>query len=183
MTKPKDYWVRHEHGGDRCSLETAHGLPRMPVTAILDNLRSAHNVGSAFRTSDGVGLGELLLCGYTPTPPHRHLSKTSLGAEEIVPWRHFDSVEDAISHARANDCQIIGMEVREGTVPLDEISLNFPVALVFGNEAEGLSPETCEQCDVIAHLPMHGHKSSLNVSVAFGIAVYELRRKWQAVGR
>lgn len=80
MTKPKDYWVRHEHGGDRMAMDEARTLPRLPVYAILDNIRSAHNVGSAFRSADGAGLGELLLCGYSPTPPHGHLSKTALGA-------------------------------------------------------------------------------------------------------
>ena len=94
MTKPQDYFVRHEHGSDRITPDEAHQLPRLPVYAILDHIRSAHNVGAAFRSSDGAGIGELLLCGYTPCPPHRHLSKTAFGAVEVVPWQHCETTNE-----------------------------------------------------------------------------------------
>jgi 23S rRNA (guanosine2251-2'-O)-methyltransferase len=179
MTKPKDYWVRHEHGGDRMALDEAQNLPRLPVCAILDNIRSAHNVGAAFRSSDGAGLGELLLCGYTPTPPHRHLSKTALGAVDVVPWQQCESTESAIEIVRARGCRVLALEFTDDSVPLWEYPLEFPLALVFGNEADGLSAEILQRCDAVVHLPMRGLKSSLNVSVAFGIVVYEVLRRYE----
>jgi tRNA G18 (ribose-2'-O)-methylase SpoU len=179
MTKPQDYWVRHEHGGDQMSLEKARELPRLPVFAILDNIRSAHNVGSAFRSADGAGLGELLLCGYSPTPPHRHLSKTALGAVDVVPWQHCATTLEAIEIVRARGCHVLALEFTEQSVPLWEYPLQFPLALVFGNEADGLSDEVLERCDAVTHLPMRGLKTSLNVSVAFGIVAYEALRRYE----
>jgi len=179
MTKPQDYWVRHEHGGDQMSLDEARALSRLPVTAILDNIRSAHNVGSAFRTADGAGLGELLLCGYTPTPPHRHLAKTALGAVDVVPWRHCATTLEAIEIVRERGCQVLALEFTASSVPLWEYAVQFPLALVFGNEAEGLGDEVLERCDAVVHLPMRGLKTSLNVSVAFGVVAYEVLRRFE----
>lgn len=179
MTKPKDYWVRHEHGGDLMTPDEARALQRLPVYAILDNIRSAHNVGAAFRSSDGAGLGELLLCGYTPCPPHRHLSKTALGAVDVVPWQQCTTTLDAIEVVRARGCQVLALEFNEESTPLWDFDFQFPLALVFGNEAEGLSREVMGHCDAVVHLPMRGLKASLNVSVAFGIVVYEVLRRYE----
>ncbi|MDF2439742.1 MAG: rRNA (guanosine2251-2-O)-methyltransferase [Abditibacteriota bacterium] len=172
-------WVRHEPGSERISLEAARAQARLPVCAILDHIRSAHNVGSMFRTGDGANIGELLLCGYTPTPPHRHLSKTALGAVDVVPWRHCETTEEAIEVARAGGAQILGVELTENSVPLFDFELKFPLALVMGNEVEGLSPAVLERCDGAVHLPMRGLKNSLNVSVAFGIVLYEVARRYE----
>lgn len=179
-TRPRDYFVRHEHGSDRISLEEAQAQPRLPVIGILDRIRSAHNVGAAFRTGDGAGIGELFLCGYTPTPPHRHLSKTALGAVEAVPWRHFEHVGEAVAVAKAAGAQVLALELTETSRSLWEVELDFPVALVVGNEVDGLENDVLQMCDAVVHLPMHGHKNSLNVSVAFGIALYEVVRRFQA---
>jgi tRNA G18 (ribose-2'-O)-methylase SpoU len=179
VTKPQDYWVRHEHGSDRIAPDEARTLERLPVYAVLDHIRSAHNVGAAFRTSDGAGIGELLLCGYTPCPPHRHLSKTAFGAVEVVPWQHCETTQDALDIVRARGCQILALEFNERSVPLWEFDLKFPLALVFGNEVEGLSEATMERCDAVVHLPMRGLKNSLNVSVAFGITAYEVLRRYE----
>ncbi len=176
-TRPADFFVRHEAGSDRISLEAAQNAPRLPIFGILDRLRSAHNVGSIFRTSDGANLAGLFLCDYTPTPPHRHLSKTALGAVETVPWRHFSDVEAAISAARGAGAQILALELSENSAPLWEFDLKFPLALVVGNEVDGLDDRTRALCDATVHLPMLGHKNSLNVSVAFGVAVYEILRR------
>jgi 23S rRNA (guanosine2251-2'-O)-methyltransferase len=178
-TRPQDYYVRHEHGSDRIVLEEARDLPRFPFAGILDNLRSAHNVGSIFRTSDGANASKLSLCGYTPTPEHRHLAKTALGAVDVVPWQHFETIEEAIADARKGGAQILALELTENSVPLTEIELQFPVVLVAGNELDGLNQETIGLCDATVHLPMCGHKNSLNVSVAFGIALYEILRRYQ----
>jgi len=178
MTRPGDYFVRHEAGSDRLSVEEARAAPRFPFYGVLDCLRSAHNVGSIFRTSDGAGVGELLLCGYTPTPPHRHLAKTALGAVDVVPWQAFETVEEAIANLRAREIHVLALEKTESSFSLYDYPLEFPVALVCGNEAEGLSPEVCALCDATVHLPMFGHKNSLNVSVAFGAAAYEVQRRF-----
>ena len=124
-------------------------------------------------------MSELLICGYSPIPPHRHLSKTALGAVEVVPWRHFETVADAIQILRGRGAQILAMEKTESSVSLHETELRFPVALVMGNEREGLDQETRDLCDATCHLPMHGLKNSLNVSVAFGIALYEILRRFE----
>jgi 23S rRNA (guanosine2251-2'-O)-methyltransferase len=178
-TRPRDYFVRHEHGSDRISLEAAQHAARFPIYGVLDHLRSAHNVGSAFRTGDGANMAELLLCGYTPTPPHRHLAKTALGAVDSVPWRHFETTAEAIAEVRAQGAQVLALELTDNSVPLWEVDLQFPVAIVVGNEVDGLSPETIALCDTTVHLPMFGHKNSLNVSIAFGVALYEVLRRYQ----
>lgn len=172
--KPQDYWVRNEHGTEQRSLEDARALPRSPIIGILDDIRSAHNVGSMFRTADGACLQELFLCGYSPTPPHRHLSKTALRAVEVVPWRHFATTPDAVAAARDLGYQVLAMEKTSDSLPLSDFAPRFPVAILMGNEAQGLSDELRALCDATVHLPMLGLKSSLNVSVAFGIATYSL---------
>ena len=173
----EQFWVRNECGRDRMKLSEAKALSRLPITAILDRIRSAHNVGSMFRTADGANLGELVLCEYTPTPPHKHLDKTALESTEVVPWHHSESVFGAIETARANGLQVLAVELSEESVALDEFELKFPLAIVMGNEAEGLSDEVMARCDATVHLPMRGLKNSLNVSVAFGIVAYELARR------
>ncbi|MEO6908533.1 MAG: RNA methyltransferase [Abditibacteriaceae bacterium] len=178
MTRPGDYYVRHEAGSDRLSLEEARAAPRFPFYGVLDCLRSAHNVGSIFRTCDGAGVDGLTLCGYTPAPPHRHLAKTALGAVDVVPWQKFETVEEAITDLRARNIHVIALEKTESSVSLYDYPLEFPLALVCGNEAAGLSPEVCALCDATVHLPMFGHKNSLNVSVAFGVAIYEVQRRF-----
>ena len=173
--------MRHEFGSDRMTLEEARIAPRFPIFAVLDQIRSAHNVGSMFRTADGAGIAELLLCGYTPTPPHRHLSKTALGAVDVVPWRHCETVTDAIEIIKEQGTQILAVERTESSIPLYDFDLKFPVALVMGNEVDGLSEATMACCDATVHLPMYGLKNSLNVSVAFGIVAYEVVRRYQEI--
>jgi tRNA G18 (ribose-2'-O)-methylase SpoU len=144
-------------------------------------LRSAHNVGSIFRTADGVNAAGLHLCGYSPVPPHRHLDKTALGAFDSVPWQHHASVDEPIALLRAQGVQILAMEKTETSVSLWEFPLQFPLAIVMGNEADGLSDETIALCDATVHLPMRGLKNSLNVAVAFGAAIYEILRRYESV--
>ena len=183
MTNPTEsplspYWVRNEWGAEQTTLEEARELPRFPVIGVLDHLRSAHNVGSIFRTSDGARLQELILCGFTPTPPHRHLEKTALRSVESVPWKHVQTVEEAIDDLKNRGVQVLALEYTEQSAPLYDFDLKFPIALIAGNEAEGLSAEVIALCDAVVHLPMSGLKSSLNVSVAFGIATYEVTRRF-----
>ena len=176
----EQFWVRNECGRDRMELAQAKALPRLPIIAILDRIRSAHNVGSMFRTADGANLEALVLCEYTPAPPHKHLDKTALESTEVVPWRHSESVFEAIEIARENGRQVLAVELSGNSVALEEFKLKFPLAIVMGNEAEGLSEEVMAQCDATVHLPMRGLKNSLNVSVAFGIVAYELARRYES---
>ena len=177
--KPQDQWVRHECGSDRATLEDVQASTRAPVWGVLDSLRSAHNVGSIFRTCDGANAAGLHICGFSPVPPHRHLAKTALGAVDSVGWKHHENVKEAIEELRAQNIQILAMEKTESSVSLWNFPLRFPVALVMGNEADGLSDETIKLCDATVHLPMFGLKNSLNVSVAFGVALYEVMRRYE----
>lgn len=145
--------------------------------AILENVRSLHNVGSIFRTADGAGVKELILCGITGCPPRNEIRKAALGAEETVPWRYEKSALFAIEKLREAGYFIIALEKTERSHSLYEIGLRTPVALVVGHEFNGISTEVLAEADVVAHLPMHGTKISLNVSVAFGVAVYEVSRR------
>lgn len=177
--KPQDYFVRHEAGSDLRTIEEAQAQIRYPMYAILDNIRSAHNVGSIFRTSDGANAAGLHLCGYTAQPPHRHLAKTALGAVDTVPWQHHATTMEAIAAVKARGCQVLALEFSEDSQLIYEAELQFPVALILGNETNGIDIETRQLCDGTVHLPMFGHKSSLNVSVAYGIAIYEILKRYR----
>lgn len=149
----------------------------MPVIVILENIRSLWNVGSIFRTSDAAGVDEIVLAGYTGRPPRDEITKTALGAEQVVPWREAATAFDAIEELRGRGTCIVALEHTKESVPLAEAELKFPCALVLGNEVAGLTEEVIRAADLVCHLPMHGLKSSLNVAVAAGVALYEIRRK------
>ena len=140
-----------------------------------------HNVGSIFRTSDGVNLQELILCGYTPTPPRSQISKVALGAELNVPWRQMEDPLEAVKEFRREGVQIVALETGEAAMNLFEFEPQWPICLLVGNEVEGLSNELRETADVTVSIPMLGMKESLNVSCAYSISVYELLRKWQKI--
>lgn len=155
------------------------GIDRLPVTMLLDNVRSLYNVGSFFRTADGVRLSRLFLCGITAQPPRAEIAKTALGAEETVPWEyHYDTLV-TLRMARARGMQIAAIETGSRAVDLFDWRPQFPVCVVFGNEVEGLTDEVLEACDVRVRLPMLGLKHSLNVATAAGVVAYELLRKYR----
>lgn len=163
--------------GRRLTPEEALAAQRHPVIGVLDNIRSLYNVGACFRTADAMLLERLVLCGYTPTPPRKEIFKTALGATETVPWEHFDSAVDAVDHLRASGVAVYALEITESSVAVDEFpAMKFPAAIVIGNEIAGVSHEVLERCDGAIEIPMYGVKHSLNVSVAFGIAVFEMIR-------
>lgn len=172
---------------ERAAVERARrggGLARrtMPVAVVLENIRSLWNVGSIFRTADAAGAGELWLCGITGRPPREEISKTALGAEEVVPWREAASALEAVRRLRENGRFVVALERAPGSVPLAGADIRFPCALLLGSEVAGLSAEAIAAADIVCHLPMHGVKSSLNVAVAAGVALYELRRAAEKVG-
>jgi len=153
------------------------------VYAILNNIRSAHNVGSMFRTADGAGVSKLFLTGHTPTPyagegwktrAHRDVEKTALGAEKFVPWEYHKQTWRLIEKLKRQGVQIVALEQTKGSIPYYEFQPNYPVCLIVGNEITGASKGILKRCDAILEIPMHGKKESLNVAVAFGVAVYSL---------
>ena len=143
---------------------------------ICQNIRSLHNVGSIFRTADAAAITKLYLGGYTPAPPRDEISKVALGAELSVPWESHAHVWRLIEKLRAESVQIVALENNIESVSIYEFKPKFPLALVVGNEVGGLSSAILQRADSVVHLPMHGKKESLNVSVAFGIATYELNK-------
>ena len=143
---------------------------------ICQNIRSLHNVGSIFRTADAAVITKLYLCGYTPAPPRYEIGKVALGAELNVPWEHHAQVWRLIEKLRSNGVQIVALENNVESVSIYKFKPKFPLALIVGNEVGGLSPAILQRADAVVHLPMHGKKESLNVSVAFGITAYELNK-------
>lgn len=146
---------------------------------VLDNIRSLHNVGAIFRTADGAGMGGLILSGITGTPPRSEIRKAALGAEEAIPWRYTPTTLAALEWLEEQGYYVVALEKTGTSKLLYKIELRRPLALVIGNEFHGIQPEILQHVDVTAHLPMRGVKTSLNVSVAFGIAAYEISRRFE----
>lgn len=149
--------------------------PQVPLTVILNNIRSLHNVGSIFRTADGAGVEKIWLCGITGYPPNSQISKTALGAEARVPWEHAYDAKEILRDLKKRGYQIVLLEQTDRSVSYHTFVPKGPVALVVGNEIEGISDELVGFADASVEIEMAGLKNSLNVGVAFGIAVYHLR--------
>jgi tRNA G18 (ribose-2'-O)-methylase SpoU len=147
------------------------------LIGVLDNLRSAFNVGSILRIADGVGMAGLHLCGITPTPENPKVAKTALGAEAAVAWDYHRNALHAVAQLQAEGVRLVVLERTVGAVSLFDLDFRpgVPVALVVGNEKAGVDPAVRDVADDLAYLPMRGQKESLNVAVAFGIASYILR--------
>ena len=164
----------------RAKKETLHALNRLPVTVVVDSVRSLYNVGSIFRTSDGVLLEKLVLTGFTPTPPRKEIEKTALGATESVPWEYVKSPGEAIMNLKRAGLKACCLELTDSMIPYHAIQKpDFPLALVIGNEITGVSKEALALCDLALEIPQFGIKQSLNVAVAYGIAIFELNRIWR----
>ena len=151
----------------------------LPAAVLLDDVRSMYNVGAFFRAADGVGLEKVCLCGITAHPPKKAISKTALGAEEVVPWEHDWDAMQMAGRMRDRGFEIAAIETSVYSVDLFEWQPKFPVCVVFGNEVEGLRPELLEIADAHVRIPMLGQKTSLNVATAAGIVLYELLRKYR----
>lgn len=150
---------------------------KQPVIVILDDIRSMHNVGSAFRSCDAFRIEALYLCGYTPRPPHRDIHKTALGATETVQWQYFETAAEAAETARQNGCKIMAVEQAHDSTPLNELDYKGEkVALVFGNEVTGVSEEIMRIADGCIEIPQWGSKHSLNISVSLGVVLWEMMR-------
>ena len=154
----------------------------LPVRVLLENVRSLYNVGSFFRTADAAGIEGLDLCGCTGSPPKREIAKTALGAEETVPWRHTWETVDRVRELRGLGYEIAAIETSVRSVDLFDWVPRYPVCVLFGHEVDGLSPELQELADTHVRIPMLGVKHSLNVATAGGVVLYELLRKYKALG-
>ncbi len=161
---------------NRVSVEEFRQLDKIPVVCVLDNIRSQHNIGSIFRTSDAFRIMELYLCGITATPPNREINKSALGATESVSWQSFSDTCAAIEQLKNEGYTIIAIEQAIGSQPLQEF---FPeegrkIALVFGNEVAGVSDDVMQKVDLCLEIPQFGTKHSFNVSVTLGIVLYHI---------
>jgi len=168
-------WNMDELG--RKSVEEFKNADKPSVVVVLDNVRSMHNVGSVFRTSDAFLIQSLHLCGYTPQPPHRDIHKTALGATETVEWKYHNSTIDAIHYLKELGYTIMAVEQARGSISLDKYTPHAKLAVVFGNEVEGVAEDVLAICDGCIEIPQFGTKHSLNISVAAGIVLWEITRK------
>jgi tRNA G18 (ribose-2'-O)-methylase SpoU len=150
-------------------------IPRLPLSVVLNNIRSLHNVGTIFRTADGAGVEKIWLCGITGYPPQGGIAKTALGAEDHVAWEYREDVLGLLKELKAAGYQIVLLEQMHGSVAYDTFKAKFPVCLVIGNEVDGITESLQSLTDAAIEIEMDGIKNSLNVAVAFGIAVYQMR--------
>jgi len=157
-------------------------IARQPVHIVLDNLRSAYNVGSIFRTSDAGAVERIHLCGMSAHPPHKKLEKTALGAFDYVPWTYHERTKDALIALGEQGVHRVAVEVTEDADSLMDYEFPKPVALVFGNEVTGINQKVLNRCDGVVKIPMHGYKNSMNVATAFGVVLFEVLRGWGVFG-
>ena len=164
---------------NRASVAEFESQKKLPVTVVLDNVRSMHNIGSIFRTADGFAIEQIYLCGITAQPPHREIEKTALGATQSISWTYFDTPVKAIEQLSANGYQIIAIEQAENSILLNEFKpdTNEKYALVFGNEVNGVSDEVMEKIDACIEIPQFGTKHSFNVVVSAGIVLWDFFSK------
>ncbi len=160
---------------ERKSVEEFKQSNKFPVVAVLENVRSAYNVGSVLRTADAFLLEAVYTTGYTPFPPHKQIAKTSLGAEETVSSRHFSSAADAIAQLKSENFLVYAIEQVKNSILLQdfEVKERDKIALVFGNEVTGVEQDTILLCDGCIEIPQMGMKHSLNIATAAGIVLWE----------
>jgi 23S rRNA (guanosine2251-2'-O)-methyltransferase len=151
---------------------------KTPLIAVLENIRSAYNVGSVFRTADAFLLEAIYITGYTCTPPHKEIKKTALGAEETVEWKHFASAAEAIIQLKQSGYKVYAVEQVVNSVMLHEVAFTptEKVAVIFGNEVSGIELETIKLCDGCIEIPQFGTKHSLNIATAAGVVLWEIIR-------
>lgn len=162
----------------RKSVEEFRQSQKIPVIAVLENIRSAYNVGSVFRTADAFLLESVYICGYTAYPPHKEIKKTALGAEDSVSWKYFKKIEEAIAAIREEGYKIYAVEQAVDSWKLGSFSVeDDKIAVIFGNEVTGVEQSTIQLCDGVIEIPQLGMKHSLNVATAAGVVLWELIRE------
>jgi 23S rRNA (guanosine2251-2'-O)-methyltransferase len=164
---------------NRMDIESFKQSEKLQVCVILDNVRSANNVGSAFRTCDAFSVETLYLCGYTPQPPHKDIQKTAIGATESMQWIYFEKIEDCLEKLKNEGFKLIAIEQAEPSVKLNKMKWNKhkKYALIFGNEVSGVSELAIEKVDYCLEVPQFGTKHSLNISVCAGVVLWDAVRQ------
>ncbi len=164
---------------NRPDLETFKSQEKNPIILVLDNIRSMHNVGSAFRTADAFAIEAVYLCGITAQPPHREIHKTALGATDSVAWKYFENTSQACKELKEKGYQISAIEQADQSTSLEEFQpkASDKLALVFGNEVFGVEDEVVESADLCLEIPQFGTKHSINVSVSMGVVLWDILNK------
>lgn len=159
----------------RVSADEYKEIEKHPIVVVLDNVRSMHNVGAVFRTSDAFLIEKIYLCGITATPPHKEIHKTAIGAENSVDWEYVQDSNDLVAKLKEDGFQIVTIEQTEGSVLLNEFKVDSTqkYAIVMGNEVDGVQQSIIDQCDTCIEIPQSGTKHSLNVSVCTGIILWK----------
>lgn len=166
---------------NRSSLDNLNEVQKLPVVVILDSIRSSYNVGSIFRTSDGAMIEKLIPTGYTPYPPKKEVLKTALGSQDSVEWEYFENPTDAVKKYKEKGYKVCALEQTDKSKNHSLLSKNdFPLCLIIGNEITGVKQELIDLCDFSIEIPQYGIKQSLNVAVAYGVSIFEMRRIFDA---
>lgn len=166
---------------NRIDVEAFKKKEKTPLVVVLDNVRSMHNVGSIFRTSDAFIVKKIILCGITPTPPHREIQKAALGATESVDWEYSASISETLENLKKKGYTCVGIEqtTHSESIETFDIKKSTPYAVVLGNEVDGLSDESLSLYDHFLEIPQFGTKHSLNVSICGGIVIWEFFKNLQ----
>jgi tRNA G18 (ribose-2'-O)-methylase SpoU len=154
-------------------------VPTLPVSVLLDQVRSLYNVGAFFRTADAVGVERLYVAGITASPPDPRIGKTALGAEKTVAWERVAEAVTLVEELRRRGHEVAAVETSPAAQDLFDWRPSFPVCVIFGHEVDGVRPEILERADTVVRIPMLGRKGSLNVATAGGVVLYELMRKYR----
>ena len=164
---------------NRMNVEDYREADKVPFVVVLDNVRSLHNVGSVFRTSDAFRVERVMLCGITATPPHAEIHKTALGAEDVVCWEYFADTMDAVAKLSAEGYGVYAIEQVRGSIPLQDFVCEpaKKYAVILGNEVKGVQQQVVDACDGSIEIPQFGTKHSLNVSVTAGMVIWEFACK------
>jgi 23S rRNA (guanosine2251-2'-O)-methyltransferase len=164
---------------NRKTVDEFKAADKLPIAVVLENIRSAYNVGSVFRTADAFLLEQVCICGYTCTPPHKEIKKTALGAEDTVTWQHFANATAAIVALRNCGYRIFAVEQVAGSIALQHLPYanGEKIALILGNEVTGVEQQTIMQCDAVVEIPQLGMKHSLNIATAAGVVLWEVVRR------
>jgi len=162
----------------RKSIEEFRQSEKIPIIVVLENIRSAYNVGSVFRTADAFLLHAVYICGYTAYPPHKEIKKTALGADETVSWKYFKKIKDAIDELRKEGHRVFAVEQAVNSLLLHQVEFkkDEKLAVIFGNEVTGVEQSTIELSDGCIEIPQLGMKHSLNIATAAGVVLWELVR-------
>ena len=163
----------------RLDVEDFKNTEKVPLIVVLDNIRSLHNIGSVFRTSDAFLIEKIYLCGITAQPPHKEIHKTALGATESVDWEYFDTTMEAVKKLQMEGVHVMAIEQAENSTSLQDFNIapSQKYAIIMGNEVKGVQQEVVSACDAVIEIPQYGTKHSLNIAVTAGVVIWDLFKK------